>query len=320
MVETSRRGLVLGSPWVLGMVDLELRGGELVPTGTTFFPAHDAIVPTLRRGLLYFEDIAVPSNNRWPDRDETVSLLAEQGVVTQPVWHLPDDALDGTHPTSLIWRTHLGMFQKLEAESPGKWTFAQLGEETAWPSTRLFLPSASCRAVEIGQIASYRGAEFNLIEGLPVPHATVPLSDILEFKERRQAELLQMRAFMDELYQGIVTSADIPRSKQIQTERLNKAITELSAVMDASPVRRVMDSLQVSLIYDMGKDVLQGAKYAEQFGADTTIGMVAGAGRALLRLKEKLVPSPVKRAGPLVYMYRAHQEGIIQSPVGKPTP
>jgi hypothetical protein len=313
-VSGSKRGLVLGSPWLLTYVILSRNeAGQYAVSDTTFMPAHDAIARTIRRGLLYFDEVALPNNNLLPTKDPLASLLTEQEIIFQPTWRLSKEALNGTHPASLIWRSHLAMFEHLERAAPGKWTMAPLGDETTWPEGPIDLGQAKDpegQSARTPVIHKYRGAEIELHAALPVPRDDVPIAELLEFKERREPELLQLRVYIDELQQQIVTSHDVPRSRIVAAERLEKSLADVAAALDTSPVKWVMDSLRIDVVYDMGFDIAKAAGTAAVLGVPEPIGLAVGTGRALMRFKEKMVASPIKRAGPLAYAYHAQREGV----------
>jgi hypothetical protein len=140
----------------------------------------------LRRYLLYWDKIDYPDNNLigigiGPDEQ----FLIEEGILKR---------------TEIIFQgsgsvAHAYVFAQAQAlqinnqREPGLWSMAQTGRA-------LFLPpemSHETRAIEI-----------ELYNALPVPSDEVSLEDILLFKDRRNDELLALRAAMNQLYLEVI--------------------------------------------------------------------------------------------------------------------
>ncbi|MFT5033285.1 MAG: hypothetical protein ACI9OO_001217 [Bacteroidia bacterium] len=92
---------------------------------------------------------------------------------------------------------------------------------------------------------------------------STPLNDILEFKESHRDELIAFRTYLDELYQKIIASADIPRAKITELQRLETAIKDVNRVLNESKIRVALRSM---------KSVISGV--------DGVIGVAAGVASA----------------------------------------
>lgn len=116
---------------------------------------------------------------------------------------------------------------------------------------------------------------------LPVPVGDTPLVDILEFKERRRAEIEAFRIHMDDIYQRIISSADIARAKTTEIGRLENAIKDLDASLRESGIKRFAGNIRNTINMDFSGIIGAGLGAA---GLSSTIGLsplvagLAGAG------------------------------------------
>ncbi|WP_182033399.1 DUF6236 family protein [Vibrio diabolicus] len=110
---------------------------------------------------------------------------------------------------------------------PGVWSKAQL----------------SFSVVSSGSIEK-ESVEFELYDLVPVPSADTPLQDILKFKETRHDELIAFRIYLDEMYQSIISSVDIPRAKNTELNRLEKSLRDVNRVLKESKIKSAVSSLK----------------------------------------------------------------------------
>lgn len=128
--------------------------------------------------------------------------------------------LPGYIPKNPMQQLALACYQAHEAEEPGKWSLGRpIGAsdrtaEPAEPKTKHF--------------------EFELYNLLPIPGPDVPLVEIIDFRNRRQAELWELRDAMDSLSRELSNSSDLPRHKTQVMRRLETAIQDISKASKSS--------------------------------------------------------------------------------------
>jgi hypothetical protein len=143
---------------------------------------------------------------------------------------------------------------------------------------------------------------------LPIPIADVPLSDILEFKNRRQPEIEALRVYLDDMYQKIISSADIPRAMDTEIRRLEQSLVAMNAALNESAIKKTITSLRSYI----------GGEFSSTLGAglggvgiSTFIGMpplLAGVASAGLALAVKPILSPrTAENNPLTYIRNVQQ-------------
>lgn len=227
----------------------------------------------LRKYLLYWDQIDYPSNNlvhiSSADIDflETTDALKRTRVAFQGRIHSGNGEFFVAAQEAALREN-----QKLE---PGAWTLAQLSG----------VPFYS-------QDVSGFGVEFELYGMLPIPVGDTPLVDILEFKERRRAEIEAFRIHMDDIYQKIIGSADIPRAKTTEIARLESAIKDLDASLRESGIKRFAGNIRNTVNMDFSGLVGSGLGAA---GLHSIIGLpplVAGMASAGIVLGYKTITMP----------------------------
>ena len=178
----------------------------------------------LRKYLMYWDEIDCPSNSIIGISSNDIDYLEEVNVVKKTHINLEGvRLLDGR----VFIAAQEEAYNRNNSQEPGVWSMAQL-------STNPFFT----------QQTSTVGVDFELHGMLPVPSASTPLEDILEFKEKRNAELLSFRAHLDDVYQKIINSADIPRAKNTEVFQLELAIKDLDKTLNESVIQRTVTNLR----------------------------------------------------------------------------
>lgn len=126
-----------------------------------------------------------------------------------------------------ILKAHEDVYMLRSGKEPGQWSKAQV-------STDLISFNAEDK----------EAIEMELYNMLPVPNAETPLEQILEFKVKRHDELVAFRGYLDDMYQQIIGSADIPRARNTQLNRLERAIRDVDKTMKESKIKVFADSLR----------------------------------------------------------------------------
>jgi len=224
---------------------------HFLPNGSTYFEA--ATDPDeLRKYLLYWDKIEVPLTTMVLFECSDFDYLSDAGVLSRTPFSTSDARLMRIHDSYKITLPkeagveillgHEHVFHEMCKKEPGAWSKAQMS--TAFVSQN-----------EINREA----VEFELYNAIPIPSAVTPLNDILEFKESHRDELIAFRTYLDELYQKILSSADIPRAKNTELQRLESAIRDVNRVLGESKIRVALRSM---------KSVISGV--------DGIIGVAAG--------------------------------------------
>ena len=132
-----------------------------------------------------------------------------------------------------------------------------------------------------------------LYDALPVPSYDTPLSEVLEFKARRTAELLALRSALDELYQGIVSSADVPHARNATISRLEATLADMQKASRESFASRLMRSFKVELnVPNLLARAAEGSAIAAMVEINPIAGGAIGAASAAMKFDLGAVRRP----------------------------
>lgn len=244
--------------------------------------------PDLRRYALYWDRLDFPDNNLiGVASSPEVEYLASAGVLgrTRVIVRQSGDV------GALYVLAQFEAFQQLNAKDPGLWTIGQSANGFYAP------PEIS---------ALNRGIEVELYEALPTPPDNVALSEVLEFKQRRVAELGALRANLDDLYLEISRAGDIPRAKTAALDRLGQTVADLNSVANEAWPSRVMSSVKVELnIPDIVAKASAGLVIALSVGVPGAVGAAIGAAAASIKISinEMLAPRLPNGLRDFAYVY-----------------
>tara|TARA_A100001391_G_scaffold28350_1_gene15357 strand:- start:21 stop:911 length:891 start_codon:yes stop_codon:yes gene_type:complete len=215
------RGIILAPP-------VKLEGRTL---SSRQFNLHD-----LRYALLFFDRIGWATNNiiHFGTPGE-IEWLRTEGVAEEI-----ECRGSGHFDARCVIEAQKALFRKLDGDAPGVWSVGRGGEYT------VFLED---------DLERDRGLHMKLFNSIPVPDKDVPLQDVLEFKERRRAELIALRHHIARLYQTILSSPDRPLAEQTEFEAFQKAISDQLRVTSESGLKFRLTDLSVNLSV---KDVALG--------------------------------------------------------------
>lgn len=275
----SKRGVVISPPF------------SVLPEGG-FSCGGSISTAELRKYLLYWDEIDYPDNNlvsigTSPDMEYLISA----GVATRTRVQFQGAISSGNGEFFIA--AQQAVFEKHDSENPGQWSLAQLS------ATPYFYDSTSKLSIE-----------YQLWNRLPIPSSDVPLNDILEFKAKRQDELMALRIYLDEMYQSIISAADIPRAKNAGLAKLETALDEIDRVLTESGISRTISSLRGFIAGEFGTVSGTGLGAA---GISPFIGMsplqagTIGAGIAFA-VKMAMTPKTAKSANPLTYVSSVRKE------------
>lgn len=165
--------------------------------------------------------------------------------------------------------------------------------------------------------------EIDLYQAIPVPIADVPIEDILNFKFKRQDELMRFRHAMDGFYLSIINSKDIPREKTHKIEEIELSLHDLIAVMKESRWRIILSNRDISFNLPEPSELMKNIQAGSVGGALLgimiglpEIGAAIGAGCGVLtsfiKMKVKLEAFKPRRIPDNLqdfeYLYYAKEE------------
>lgn len=267
------------------------------------FRSEEGLTPEeLRYFLLYWDKVVIPTTNlvhlAVPQEDELLST----GVVTRP--RVP---FSGTFNGELVARAQL-LAQTTVARDLIKndrgvdWVLHQIGSE-------IIIPDEESIEKQLIRV--------DLVNSLPVPNGDVPIPDILDFKERRKDELLQLHQAIDDLYLEILSSPDQSLKTKQSVSQFRKSIETLNNVTREK--WEITDKFDISAELNInGKDVAAGVAAGAVFDFFTNlyivpIGTIVGAVATTIKVKasstKTFEPSKEKRV--LGYLASAHKENIL---------
>ena len=233
---SEKRGIVISQQFEVGSKAgiSEKLSDTIVTLGGNPSPAD------LRKYLLYWDVIDYPDNNLTPIApDPDMQFLISTGVVTRTYINfgnlkisLPEIGyvvLDPSVQNEFMVMAQISAFDKHNKENQGIWSLAQL-------STKLHLLSKT--------EAPKAAVEYELYNMLPVPTADVPLNDILEFKQKHHDELVALHGHLDDVYQKIISSADIPRAKDAELNRLELSLNDIDKALSNFGINKKLTSLR----------------------------------------------------------------------------
>src|SRR5581483_2468577 len=150
-----------------------------------------------------------------------------------------------------------------------------------------------------------RAFEIELYKCLPVPLETVSFDDMLEFKETYDDELMALRTYFDELYLSVIGSGDFPRAKNHAIDRLEESLGNVIKALDGRGIKYRLECVGVH--FSLGEVMEIGRAMAEAILAQTLDSkiLLAIAASSLIKFEPKFVRAPIKRLGPMQFIYYA---------------
>jgi hypothetical protein len=242
----SERGLVVSNP-------IQISGNAL--------KAKSGLDPQeLRTALLFWDKLDYPENNLiafglQPD----AQFLVDAGVLKRTRIQV----VGGGAMEKAYAQAHVAAFKRLDASEPGVWSLAT-GENSF--------------SFDDGDLQDDRGVLVKLHHALPVPDKDVPLEDILQFRERRRAELLALRHHLEDIYQRVIAAGDGDLALNSEIEKLEGAIADHIKTSKETGLRFRSVSLNASLNLYRGVAIAAGA-FAT--GLPMVTALLAGAASAI---------------------------------------
>ncbi|MFD1612008.1 DUF6236 family protein [Sphingomonas tabacisoli] len=250
----------------------------------------------VRAALLFWDRLEVPRTPLNDYINDTIHNLAKMGVVQRTSVRLVRGA--GVIEGQCLLQGTETAFDALEARDPGRWAMG--------------VGSNSLKVMGDARMAPDRGALVRLHNVLPVPDGSVPVEQVLEFKQKRRDELLALRHELDKIYQRIDAAPDRALAEAVEGDALDRAATAAlkTALEFHLPVR--LSDWAIKLNLNIGEAITKAslAGAASHFVMPELTAIVAGlAGAASFLTVEggiglKRRPS----AGPFEYVVHYHKE------------
>ncbi|MDF2777040.1 MAG: hypothetical protein K0S90_563 [Enterobacteriaceae bacterium] len=278
-------------------------GNELLQLeGSTGFRMGRAIDATeLNYLTLYWDKLVAPTNNLMHitivGEDELISC----GVLSRPKYNV-QGSFDGNNMPHFYAETQTRTFNYLRNQS----------SDTDW-RMHSFNTHFNINPEDSLQKTTLR---FELGKLLPVPQSTVPISEILEFKERRSDELAALHGYLDELYFEVLSSQDFNLQKAKALSGLKKSIEDLQKLNNGGWQSPITFNISSSFEFDLNQlasGVMGGvaAINSENPLAVLSTSAVLVLLGGFIKVKPQL-QSVLKDGNPkLAYLTKANSEGVI---------
>lgn len=220
-----QRGLIT----VAGNIKFQMQGfglsSNLTPEDIRFY-------------LMYWDKIIIPTNNiinfRVPDEED---LILSKALWRPKISHVGN--FEGSQVGEAIIKGQSEIAELMLKDSKTDWVIHQTGNQ-------IFLPK---------ETSSFRNAvRVDLSGALPVPDKDTNINEILEFKDKRRAELEALHSTLDDLYKEILKSPDPSLEAKGTFSRLNKEIESLEKVSREQYKKTSKFDLSVELNIN-GKDI-----------------------------------------------------------------
>lgn len=307
---------------------------------------HKIDLLTVKHALLYWDSIEIPEpalfNNdlrfstnlkkivaidesigeTHPIQQNDLDYLTELGVLSRPLVAFPSE-LNRSEVDILLEKEVAIQFFLMSSASKFTdnylWTLGfttdqdSIFEALCATSIRYHLPKevlSEYIKLRSSSIANHK-VDIELYNMFPSP-AEVSFEDILEFKLRRNDEIVALRAAMDQLYIDVITSNDIPRSKHIAIKKLESILRDLNLVATESWKNTILSSLKIELnAPNIAVNALAGASTSMLFDVSPELGAALGAFSSMLRFEVTLSNDNIflqERIRDFSYVFHAAQE------------
>ncbi len=268
----SKKGIVLSPPFKPIFTGGVQCGGEPDPL-------------ELRKYLMYWDEIDYPSTNLVHISSPDIDYLNQVGALKRTM--VTFTGRINSRKGEFFVAAQETALRKNQENEPGVWSMAQLSGIPFYTQQTYGL-----------------SVDFELYGMLPVPSKETPLADVLDFKEQRKDELIAFRVYLDETYQKIICSADIPRAKNAELTKLELAIKDLNKALGESLIRRTVTNIRNTINCDFSGIVgagLGAAGISSLIHMSPLLAGMAGAG-VVVGFKSLAMPNTTHCPAPLNYL------------------
>lgn len=231
----------------------------------------------IRFYVLYWDRVVIPGNNLvYIGIPEEEDLVACQAVERPRVQY--SGRYEGDQVANAVIGAQAVVASQLSADMATDWALHQFGGEV----------------LQLGQGPYAASAlRIQLASVLPVPPASIPIAEVLEFRERKAKQLASLHDVMDGLYQEILASPD---QDLAQKKTLGALGREVAAVGEGLPQGRTWPRFDLSIDFSIkGDKLLLGAIAATALSAPLPLpaGVPQLIGGALSMIEVKLSSTKV---------------------------
>ncbi|MEZ8615920.1 DUF6236 family protein [Vibrio splendidus] len=270
------KGIVVSPPF-----EVDFRGG--LSCGGSPDPLE------LRKYLTYWDEIDYPSNNFIFITSDDIEYLSTTHALKRT--HINFQGRMSTDNGNIfIWAQDIALQENSQIE-PGCWSLGQVSTTPYYAKQH-----------------KGTGIELELFNLLPVPNVDTPLADILEFKEKRNDELVAFRCYLDEINEKILSSIDVPRAKNAELNRLELSLKDIDRTMSESGIGKVVSNFKHVINTDLSGIIGVGLGAAGLASFVPMSPMVAGLSSAgIVTTVRSLMVSNHSKYGDLTYLKSVRQ-------------
>lgn len=278
-------GLILSCP-------ITINGNHLKITRSSIAPQE------LRFALLFWDRLSWPLLHGLQihgGQDEC--YLKDAGILDRPIYNILGDQIQA------IQLAQIEHFKVSNNKNPGMWAMG-LGENSILTGEHVDKDS--------------NGTLISLLNAIPIPTTDVPLAEILEFRQRRRAELLSFRSHVQLMLSEITGSNDSEQELLLKIKLLDKACSDLINTTKEWQFPVHLSDFKASLNFDIKK--ILGAGYTafkagNEFNLGTTTSAIMGVGAGvagLLNISADIKFRPASLdASPYKYAYHIQNDFLL---------
>lgn len=258
-------------------------------------------IEELQYYILYWDKIVIPGNNLvyigLPEED----LLLQAGAIERPRVGF-QGSFQGDQVTDAIMSCQSLVAKELVKDKSVDWVIHQFGGDSLFPDG--FNQRRNVIRVDLSGV-------------LPVPAENINIYEILEFKNRRKDELKQLHAYLDSVYELVLSAPDQELAHRKAISDLSNAINDLDTVFK----ERFENTKKYDITAELnlnGKDISVGAASGAIIdffatGMTIPIATVAGAILSTLKVSAKAANTfqPASHNTKLAFLSKAKSEGLL---------
>lgn len=275
--------------------------GIIIPLAQGFRMDRSISPEELRYYVMYWDKVVIPGNNlvyiSIPEEEDLISC----GAIERPRIGF-QGSFQGDQITNAILACQSIVASELVHDKSTDWVIHQVGNSIICPDE--FKQQRNIIRVDLASV-------------LPVPSGNTPINEVLEFKERRSAELKELHEALDEFYEQILSAPDPDLASKKAVSRLQESILSLNQVSSEKFERSRKFDFSVELNLS-GKDISVGASSGAIIdflatGYTIPLATLVGAIASTINIKSKSTNTfqPASENTKLAYLSHASQEGVI---------
>ncbi|PNG56552.1 hypothetical protein WDL1CHR_00652 [Variovorax sp. WDL1] len=281
-----RNGLIVTPP--LSFIDNRLNGSPLLTA------------EGLRFAALFFDDLLLPVHKRFGfDANLTADAeyLIQTGVLQRQVPQTDFGSNQGDVDLGMMYYSTLYM---LNQQQPNKWSIATGPDFFNWDYT-------------IVSQQNDRDVSVELMRAVPIPEVATPLAELLEFREKRRPELLDLRWQVGALAAEVLKAEDMQSALNARAEQVHDACENLLKASRDFKYKMKFSDLKLSLeLKDPLSPLISTAALGNGIYSGEPISLALGALSAVASLikltSEPKIISNHGKKGPYAYAYHAYND------------